>query len=176
MATVRYTLLAFIVALSALMASTGASYADAAPVVSTWADLGTDNPAFQDATVVPTDDVNPADTPAVVDNPATDNPIDTNANLLMWQAILGFIATFIISAINRFVPGISPDDNMKRAVVAFVICTAIGIVDAVVRDVADLTNILATVLVIFTAAIGFYNAWFRPAGFASKIEGTRRVV
>lgn len=162
------SIIALALLLGALFCATGALADEAAtvavPAVVTWGDLGTLNPAFQT-------EGDRVDTADVVDNPVTDSPLDTNAQLLMWQAILGFVATFIISAVNRFVPGISPDDNMKRAIMAFAVCAGIGILDTLIRGVLDPTNVTATVLVIFTAAIGFYNAWFRPAGLAGKIEG-----
>jgi hypothetical protein len=180
MARGKYTLLAILIALGALFWVTGASYAVDAPVVSAWSDLGTLNPAFQDDVdpagttldddETPPDTGNPSDEPGVVDNPVTEQPLDTNAQLLMWQAILGFFSTFLISVINRFLPGVTYDDNLKRATIAFVVCFAIGVLDTMVRGVLDLTNLTATVLVIFTSAIAFYGAWFKPAGLASKIE------
>jgi hypothetical protein len=168
-------LLALAFVLGALLGPLGASYdvsaqdtASAVAAIVDVQDLGTLNPAFQDD--VNTDTGNPTDVPDTIDNPVTDQPLDMDTLLAMWLVILGTISTFAISFINRFLPGVTPDDNMKRAVVALVFCLAVGVADTLVRGVLNPTNLTATFIIIFFSAVGFYKAWFQPAGLADKIE------
>jgi hypothetical protein len=148
-------------------------------------DAGTLNPAFQDDTgadgadVDPTGDVgtstagdeNPTDTPGVLDNPVTDGPLDMDQIIFMWSAILGVLSTIGISLVNRLVPGITPDDTLKRAIVAAVFCIVVGVLDNLVRGTLNGPNLSASILVIFFSAIGFYQAWFKTSGAAARIEG-----
>jgi len=179
----RQTIVTIALAVGAVLCVTGASYADDAAQVPTLAMATGENPSgdpvgrWQDdgtgsVTAPPTG--NPSDVPGVIDNPVTEHPVDLDAQVAMWLAVLGFISTFIVSIVNRMVPGVSPEDHYKRGVIAFVICLAIGVLDTTIRGTLNLTNAMTSVLIVFTSAIGFYKAWFHPAGIDAKIQGVGR--
>jgi hypothetical protein len=121
-------------------------------------DLGTLNPAFQEG--------DPGDVGGVIDNPITEYPIDLTAQIALWLVILGFISSPVISFLNRRVA-----DPEMRAVVAFVSCLVLAVVDTLVRGSLNLTNLTATFLLIFAVAITFYRFYFKPSGIAGRIEG-----
>jgi hypothetical protein len=138
-------------------------------------DAGTLNPAFQDDSTLETDvpdvNTNEGDAPGVIDNPITDNDLDMDQIVFMWTTILGVLSTVGISLVNRLVPGITPNDDLKRAIVAGAFCIAVGLLDNLVRGTLNPTNAMASILVVFFAAVGFYQAWFKTSTLAARIEG-----
>jgi hypothetical protein len=114
---------------------------------------------FQDETV----------TPVVVEgpeNPVTEDPIDINAQIGMWLVILGFLSQFAISFING---RMGTEDPLTKGGVALVF----SLVDTFIRQTLNLTNLTASLLLVFSSAIGFYTTWFKPSGMAAKVEGKR---
>ena len=166
---------AFIVALWAVFAALGPLWAMAGYAAAEESAAPAAIVLQVESTAVPADDPggagNPADEPGVIDNPVTENPLDINAQIAMWLAVLGFVSTFAISFVNRLLPGVSPEDATKRGVVAFLFCVAVGLIDTIVRGTLNLTNATAAILLVFSTAIGFYNLWFKGSQMARNIEG-----
>jgi O-antigen ligase len=111
--------------------------------------------------------------PVVVEgpeNPVTEDPIDINAQIGMWLVILGFLSQFAISFING---RMGTEDPLTKGGVALVFCLLVALVDTFIRQTLNLTNLTASLLLVFSSAIGFYTTWFKPSGMAAKVEGKR---
>ena len=108
--------------------------------------------------------------------PTTDNPLDgadIDATLVAWQVILGVIASIITTFANRLIPGVSPDDSLKRAIVTAVMCVVVAMIETVLRGTFNTANVLASLVVVFASAVTFYRSWFATSTLAARIEGKR---
>lgn len=109
---------------------------------------------------------NPSDEPGVIDNPITEFPIDINGQIALWLVVLGFFASPVASFVNRYFA-----DPLQRGVVAFLVSLALALLDTVIRGVLNPTNLVASLLFIFVAAIGFYKLYFQPTGLDARLSG-----
>lgn len=87
-------------------------------------------------------------------------------NLMMWGAIIGFLASPIISGLNR-----QRWSSDVKAVMTFVWCVVGALGTVIFTGQFDLKNLATTVLFVLFSAIGSYNLLYKPSGIAGKIEG-----
>ncbi len=88
------------------------------------------------------------------------------ANMMMWAVIVGFLASPIISALNRQAWS---SDLKAAATFAWCVIAALGTI--YFTGQFDAKNLSTTILFTFFTAIGSYQGVWKPSGIAGKIEG-----
>lgn len=87
------------------------------------------------------------------------------SDLVMWSGLVAFAMPAAIAAVNR-----SAWSPAAKAVAAFLACAAAGAGTAWFSGHFAGREVVSAILVVFTLAIGYYHAWWRPSGLAGRIE------
>ena len=87
-------------------------------------------------------------------------------DLMMWGALIGFLASPVISGLNR-----QRWSSDVKAAMNFVWCVVGALGTVIFTGQFDLKNLATTILFVLFSAIGSYNLLYKPSGIAEKIEG-----